>query len=178
MFAQKRPHVPGSLTGEIMLRDAQDVDRRDLLILWQELMDAHTQIDARFELAADSDRRFESYIDNAMERDDYRVRLALLAHRPVGFAVSCILPNSPMYRAQWIGYINDICVTESVRRRGVGECLVQDAVQWLRASGAESVEVYVAHANEAAQRFWRRVGAQDYLQRLSLNIAYFDGSRD
>lgn len=156
------------------MRDARDSDFADLLQLWRELMDLHTQLDPRFELSDDANSRFGSYVDSAIHREDYRARLALLGHRPVGFAISCILPNSPVYRAEWIGYVNDLCVTASVRRRGVGERLVQDAVQWLTAGGAESVEVYVAHSNVGAQRFWRRMGGQDYLQRLSLDLSHFD----
>jgi ribosomal protein S18 acetylase RimI-like enzyme len=89
----------------------------------------------------------------------------------VGFAVCCILPNSPVYRARWIGYINDLCVTERMRGRGIGEFLVRDSVKWLKDSGADSIEVYVAHKNDGAQRFWRRVGGRDYLDRMSIDTA-------
>lgn len=179
MHAHGRSEGPaGSLANEIALRDARDSDFPDLLLLWRELMDLHTRLDPRFALADDADTRFGSYVDSAIHREDYHLRLALLGHRPVGFAISCILPNSPVYRAQWIGYVNDLCVTASVRRRGVGERLVEDAVEWLREGGAESVEVYVAHANQVAQSFWRRVGGRDYLQRLSLDLSGYDAPRD
>lgn len=168
----------GSLADEVALRDARAADFPELLELWRELMGLHTRIDPRFALSADADERFEAYVDTAIHRDDYHVRVATLGHRLVGFAISCILPNSPVYRAEWIGYVNDIAVTHSVRRRGVGERLVEDAVAWLRAGGAESIEVYVAHENRGAQRFWRSVGARDYLDRLSLDLDAFDRRRD
>lgn len=179
MHARERPYgAAGSLADAITVRDAEDRDFPELLVLWRELMAVHTELDPRFALADDADERFESYVDTAIHRDDYRVRLAMLGHRVVGFAISCILPNSPVYRAEWIGYVNDLCVTASVRRRGVGDKLVADAVDWLRRAGAESIEVYVAHENKLAQRFWRGVGARDYLDRLSLDLSEFDGRRD
>lgn len=168
----------GSLAEEVTLRDARPEDFSDLLVLWKELMELHTRIDPRFELSFDADARFETYVETALDRDDYRVRVATLGHRLVGFAISCILPNSPVYRSEWIGYVNDLCVTDSVRRRGVGEKLVHDAVDWLRCSGAESIEVYVAHENHLAQRFWRRIGARDYLDRLCLDLDALDARRD
>lgn len=171
MHAWDRPPGPPSpLAQEIVLSDARDADQTDLLLLWRELMDLHADLDPRFELAPDADERFSQYVDTAIHRDDYRVRMARLGHRAVGFAISCILPNSPVYRARWIGYVNDLCVTGSLRGRGVGTRLVEDAVSWLTRGGAESVEVYVAGANEAARRFWRRMGGREYLERLSLDL--------
>ena len=80
------------------------------------------------------------------------------------------MPNSPVYRTRWIGYINDISVTSAHRNHGVGELLVDDAIWWLKRNGAESIEVYVARLNAGAQKFWRRMGGRDYLDRLSIDI--------
>jgi ribosomal protein S18 acetylase RimI-like enzyme len=152
------------------LRDAREPDAEEILALWRELMALHVQIDPRFELADRADERFLSYLDLAQNRDDYCVRVATLNHGVVGFSVSCVLPNSPVYAKRWIGYINDLCVSSSHRRQGIGRMLVQDAAEWLRGAGAESIEVYIALANEPARRFWRRVGGQDYLERLALDL--------
>jgi ribosomal protein S18 acetylase RimI-like enzyme len=159
--------------GEVVLRNAKDSDFGVLRDLWRELMDLHVELDPRFTLSDNADQRFFNYLETARSREDYRVRIAAVGDRPVGFAISCVLPNSPVYRARWIGYINDLCVTDSMRRRGIGELLVRDAVDWLRANGAETVEVYVACYNEGAQRFWRRIGGREYLERLSLDLSRF-----
>lgn len=159
---------------QIILRDVRNDDFNDILGLWHELMDMHYELDQRFALSDNADQRFFSYLETARSRDDYRVQIAALNDKPVGFATSCVLPNSPVYKARWIGYINDLCVTSSVRRRGVGQLLVQDAVDWLLGCGAESIEVYVAHRNQIAQHFWRRIGGEDYLDRLSLDLSKFN----
>lgn len=158
----------------VILRAARDTDFEPLRRLWRELMDLHVRLDPRFTLSEAADQRFYGYLETARARDDYRVRVAVVDDEVVGFAISCVLPNSPVYRARWIGYINDLCVTESMRKRGIGERLVRDSVEWLRANGAETVEVYVAHLNEGAQRFWRRVGGREYLERLSLDLSRFE----
>lgn len=133
-------------------------------------MDLHSEIDERFALADNADHAFQAYLENARKSEDYLVRVADLEGHCVGFTISCILPNSPAYRTRWVGYINDICVTDNLRGHGVGEALVRDAVKWLRTHGAESVEVYVSRVNEGAQRFWRRVGGRDYLDRLTIDL--------
>ena len=155
----------------IVLRDAQASDSAALGKLWRELMDLHSEIDDRFALADNADHAFQGYLENARKSDDYLVRVADLDGYCVGFTISCILPNSPAYRTRWVGYINDICVTDKLRGHGIGEALVKDAVKWLRTHGAESVEVYVSKINEGAQKFWRRVGGRDYLDRLTIDIA-------
>jgi ribosomal protein S18 acetylase RimI-like enzyme len=153
------------------LRNAEPHDNATLLALWRELMDLHVELDPRFALSDEADDAFLQYAEAARTRDDYRLRVAEVDGEVVGFAVSCLLPNSPVYRTRWIGYINDISVTASRRGLGIGEALVDDAVWWLKRNGAESIEVYVARANAGAQRFWRRVGGRDYLDRLSIDLA-------
>ncbi len=160
----------GSNHPSTVVRDAGPADYEVLLSMWRELMDLHVELDPRFALAGHADKRFKSYVDTAMSRKDYRVRLAELEGRPAGFSVACVLPNSPVYETRWIGYINDLCVTRSMRRMGVGRLLVNDAVSWLRKNGAESVEVYVADHNREALAFWHGMGGQPYLHRLSLDI--------
>ena len=142
-----------------------------MLHLWRELMDLHVGLDDRFALSENADEAFLSYAETARSRDDYHVKLAIYQDQPVGFAISCILPNSPVYQTRWIGYVNDLCVTRAMRGRGVGQLLVKDAVTWLRENGADSVEVYVARANEIAQSFWRKVGGREYLDRFSLDLS-------
>lgn len=159
----------------MILRNIRDGDFPVLRDLWRELMDYHVTIDPRFSLSDNADQRFFNYLDTARSRDDYRVRLAIAADQPVGFAICCVLPNSPVYRARWIGYINDLCVTKSMRRKGIGARLARDAVEWLTANGAETVEVYVARKNENAQRFWRGIGGCEYLERLSLDLTRYAG---
>jgi len=155
---------------EVTIRDARADDDADLARLWRELMDLHVALDDRFALSDNADEAFQSYAETARNRDDYRVRLAVVNEHAVGFVICCILPNSPVYRTRWIGYINDLCVTRNMRGHGIGELLVEDSVEWLRNNGADSVEVYVARANDGAQRFWRRVGGREYLDRMSIDL--------
>lgn len=167
----------GGREPQLVIRDAVDADASELLTLWHELMELHVRSDARFALSENCDQRFFNYVETARGRDDYRVRVAAEDRRLLGFAICCVLPNSPVYRTRWIGYVNDIVVTHPARGRGVGRRLVDDAVAWMRDQGAESVEVYVAKANEGALRFWRSMGGADYLERLSLDLSRFGRGR-
>ncbi|MEM7676940.1 MAG: hypothetical protein AAF449_13130, partial [Myxococcota bacterium] len=102
-----KPDAPLTAT---RVRNAEASDYPGLLSLWRELMDFHVRLDGRFELAEQANQRFRHYIDVALTREDYCVRVAELDGEPCGFSVSCVLPNSPVYKTRWIGYINDLCV--------------------------------------------------------------------
>ncbi len=155
----------------VTIRDGNSLDAFDIFQLWQELMAVHSRVDPRFALSDDSDQAFMSYFEGAVSRDDYLVRVAEESDGTVvGFTVACILPNSAVYRTRWIGYVNDLCVTESRRGQGIGRLLAVDAFRWLKQNGAESIEVYVARKNDSAQRFWRHIGGRDYLDRLSIEV--------
>ncbi|MGF1510681.1 MAG: GNAT family N-acetyltransferase [Myxococcota bacterium] len=152
----------------IAVRTATEADAADIVPLWRELMELHAEVDPRFDLTERAEDRFLNYLELARNRDDHRVRVAVEGGCIVGFTVACVLPNSPIYARRWVGYINDLAVHHRCRGRGVGRRLVSDAVVWLRTAGAESIEVYVAMANDDARRFWRKMGAEDYLERVSL----------
>lgn len=160
-----RPH-PSS----VLVRDLRDGEELQVQALWRDLMDLHVGLDPRFALSPDADTAFLSYLGTARSRDDYRVRVAVRGTEILGFVICCVLPNSPVYQTRFIGYINDICVSAKERQRGVGRLLFQDARRWMLSAGAGSLEVYVSSRNPDAQTFWRRLGASDYLDRMSVPL--------
>lgn len=166
---------PRKRSERLQIRDLRDGEETQVLALWRDLMDIHVSIDPRFALSEDSDQAFLSYLGTARSRDDYRVRVAARGSGLVGFVIACVLPNSPVYRTRFIGYINDICVAPNERNQGVGRRLVNDARAWLRGAGAASLEVYVSTMNPNAQRFWRNVGASDYLDRMTVPLSDEEG---
>lgn len=56
------------------------------------------------------------------------------------------------------GKIHDVCVDESVRRRGVASHLVEEAVAHLTAMGAPRVVLMAAWRNGRARRLFERLG--------------------
>lgn len=153
------------------MRDLRDGEEPQVQALWRDLMDLHVSLDPRFALSADADGAFMSYLGTARSREDYRVRVAVRGDQVLGFVICCVLPNSPVYETRFIGYINDICVSPEERKRGIGRLLLDDARRWMKSAGAASLEVYVSSLNPDAQRFWRRLGARDYLDRMTVPLS-------
>ncbi|MBQ3940858.1 MAG: GNAT family N-acetyltransferase [Oscillospiraceae bacterium] len=55
-------------------------------------------------------------------------------------------------------YIDDICVDEACRRRGIGEQLYRTVLDFARASGCYNVTLNVWACNPAAQAFYEKCG--------------------
>jgi len=66
--------------------------------------------------------------------------------------------------------ITDLGVRESERRRGIGGVLVDAALDWIRISGVERVEIQVATGNQEGQRFWRARGFGQLMDVLQLRL--------
>ena len=67
--------------------------------------------------------------------------------RIIGYIYGYIGQNPPIYPQARFGFIADLCVTQSQRRRGVGERLVREVSTWFRLRGLDSVQMNVAHHN-------------------------------
>jgi ribosomal protein S18 acetylase RimI-like enzyme len=98
-------------------------------------------------------------------------RLLLVAEaraQLVGFALASLVRRSGPFVELARGEIDWLFVREEERRRGAGRALAAAALVWLRAQGADRVEVHVARGNPAGQAFWDAQGfapAMDVLER-------------
>ena len=77
--------------------------------------------------------------------------------RVVGCLQLCILPGLSSQGASR-GLIEDVRVASHLRSRGIGEQLVQWAVNEARGKGCKLVELLTHHTRVDAQRFYERLG--------------------
>jgi ribosomal protein S18 acetylase RimI-like enzyme len=77
----------------------------------------------------------------------------------IGCLQLCILPGISSQGASR-GLIEDVRVASRCRSRGIGEQLVQWAVQEARGKGCVMVELLTHHTRVDAQRFYARLGFQ------------------
>lgn len=82
------------------------------------------------------------------------VFVAAAGHHPVGY-VSCHLDEKNQK-----GQIGLIGVAQEMRGRGLGQNLVQAAMNWFRHQGAQEVKVITQGKNQGAQRLYQKCGFQ------------------
>ena len=63
-------------------------------------------------------------------------------------------------------YIDDLCVEEAMRGRGIGRALYEFAVQYARENGYYNLTLRVWNLNEPAMRFYKSLGLQTQNEHL------------
>lgn len=154
----------------ISIRTAQQRDLEAIGNLWVELMAFHARLDERFSIPPQGRSSYIRYLHNALRDDNFRVLVADDRGTVLGYVLGYIGQNPPTFPQTRYGFIADLCVTQTIRRHGVGTVLVRAICQWFRAQGMQSIQLNVAHHNPHSQAFWRKVGCTDYLDHMWLEL--------
>lgn len=133
--------------------------------IWLELMSLHQDRDPRFALSRDGQKRWCSMAGEMIAREDALLIKAELQGLMVGFCLGWIAQNPPIYHITRVGFISEIAVIRSHRRRGIGGVLMQEARRWFRERGLDELQLSTAVWNEDARRFWESVGGEPVLIR-------------
>jgi len=155
---------------EVIVRRATFNDLEPVLDLWQEMMDYHARLDKRFQPAADGRVHFRQAVQEWMLDDLWRVLVALDGDEVVGYIIGHLADNPPVFETRHYGFISDICVATDWRRSGVGRQLFAAIRDWFRRHGITVIQLNVAALNPVSRAFWRKMGFQDYLNRMWLEI--------
>jgi ribosomal protein S18 acetylase RimI-like enzyme len=147
---------------------------RALLGLWRQMMEHHGRLDPRFAISPHGTQAFEGSVRKCLRSRSCQILVAEQEKQIVGYTIVTILENQKVFALGKFGFVVEMCVDESNRRRGIGRMLWEAAVAWCREKGVTVVQLNVSAFNEEARRFWRGVGCRDYLEVLWYDI----GKRD
>ncbi len=150
----------------IIIERAAEAQVPQLVELWQEFMDFHRPLDPRFPMRPEAPASYEKYVRENMRKPDWLVLVALDGGRVVGAATAQISRYAPIFERETYGAINEMAVSESRRRQGIGEALLEGAFEWFRSRGIDRVELTVAASNTVGYPFWRKHGFKDYSHHL------------
>lgn len=155
---------------QVVVRQATRKDVRGILPLWNEMMDHHAALDARFRPAPDGEGHWAKILRDWLRADDCCVLVADAEGRLVGYIVGMMRENPPVLLPPAYGLVSDICVHPAWRRHGIGRRLFEALRDWFREKELLTVQLNVAHFNPVSQAFWRAVGCEDYMDRLWLAL--------
>ena len=78
--------------------------------------------------------------------------------------------NHPVFFDMKILEIEDLCVDDGAKRKGIGRQLFQRAKEYGKEQGAVKLELMVWHFNENARRFYERLGMTERIRRMEMGI--------
>ncbi len=154
----------------LLIRTAQQRDLEAIGGLWVELMTYHARLDSRFAVPPQGRINYIRHLHNALRDDNFRVLVAEEGGVIQGYVLGYVGQNPPIFPQSRFGFIADLYVAPSCRRRGLGTGLVRAICQWFRVQGMRNIQLNVAHHNASSQAFWRKVGCSDYLDHMWLEL--------
>jgi len=154
--------------GHVRRAGGHDLDR--VAALWSAITRYHEPLDPVFRMRDDAGGEIAELL-RAMARDpDCEIFVYDEAGDLPGMLIVRVDHSPPIMVETTRAEITDLGVREDARRRGIGTALVATAIAWVKASGVARVEVQVAHANPAAQAFWRAQGFGDFMDVLDKRL--------
>lgn len=98
------------------------------------------------------------FLGTELAQEDVLVLVAEVADQVVGYVYAALEPQSWKELREPAGFIHDLVIEESARRRGIATQLLESAAAWLESHGAPRVMLWTAEKNEAAQRLFEHLG--------------------
>lgn len=146
--------TPSDGVPEPLLRTARIDDLPELLRLAREFYDE----DGFTTSDADLERNFRALLG---DEDNAYVCLATVDGACVGFALTT---NRMILESGNVAELQDLYVMPAYRRHGIGDVLIDDAVEWAAERQASMVEVVVAPNDRDVSRlvaYYERLGFRD-----------------
>ena len=88
----------------------------------------------------------------------------------VGYCRASVKRLSPVFEPRAHGFISELHVSPSTRRRGIGRALFAHVRWWLAGQGVRRVELITLNANDGSPAFWQSVGCESCAERRFLEI--------
>ncbi|MFC1953481.1 GNAT family N-acetyltransferase [Chloroflexota bacterium] len=105
---------------------------------------------------------------NSIISKDSLVLVALENEHVVVYSISGITKRPPIFQSNTLGFIYDMAVNSSYRRKSIGKRMLDQILTWFNSRNVDRVEVSVVTGNTIANSFWRKHGFQDYEHILYL----------
>ena len=155
---------------QVVIRQATRKDVGGVLPLWNQMMDYHAALDARFRPAPDGEKHWADVLCSWLRDDDCCVLVADAEGQLVGYIIGMMRENPPVLLPPAYGLVSDICVDPAWRQQGIGRRLFEGLKVWFKEKELFTVQLNVAHGNLVSQAFWRAVGCEDYMDRLWVGL--------
>lgn len=154
------------------IRRAEKRDAAALGRLGAALMKTHYAFDTRrfLEPGEGAEAGYASFLVSQLRDKESIVLVAEQDDRVAGYVFAAIEPLSWKDLRDECGFIHDLLVSDEARRMGVGESLLNAAIEWLREQNMPRVVLGTAAQNENARRLFERRGFRPTMIEMTLEL--------
>ena len=167
---------------DITIRLAEKRDVPALGQLGAALMRTHYAFDERRFLAPgdDAESGYARFLGTQLQASDTLLMVAEQTAADggteiVGYVYAGIEPLSWKELRDEAGFVHDLLVAPAARHTGVGQRLLDAAIDWLREQGMPRVVLWTASPNDSARRLFEGRGFRSTMVEMTLELE--DGPR-
>lgn len=156
----------------VAIRKAEPRDLPALGRLGAMLVRTHYEFDRqRFLAPTDGiENGYAAFLGRALQSPDDCVFVADDDGQIIGYTYAALEPLSWKDLRGPAGFVHDVAVEASSRRKGVGTLLMNAAMEWLREHGAPRVILGTAARNQAAHALFHRLGFRDTMIEMTREL--------
>ena len=141
-----------------------------ILEVWKEFIDLHASLDPYYRRCEGCEAAMTDFIRRCMRDEDKLILVVKQGSEVIGYAIAEVITRPPCFVTSEYGSIVDLAVKEGHRRKGAGEALYTEVLQWMRAKGVKRFELKVSVGNEGAVAFWAKQGFKEHLRTMFLDL--------
>lgn len=160
----------------VKIRNATPKDVPALTKLWYGLMDYHMGMaktkDQKelYELRSDAGEKWVAWLLSHLQSKDSLVLVAEDNGKIVGYSLSTIKPNVPIYVVDKLGHMHDLYIEPEYRGKGVGKTFFQHVMTWLKKKRIKYVSIGAQAINLNAREIYRKWGNKEFYIELRKRI--------
>jgi len=153
---------------DISIRRAKQADIGALTAMWNGLMAYHAKLyrgDRRAEehaLREGAETLWRKFALKNIRSPNGQVLIAEDGKKPVGYSLSFIKPNIPVFRIRKLGHLSDLYVKPGYRGKGIGTRFRDEAFRWFRKKGVRHASIAVHALNRGSWKVYLKWGFSDY----------------
>lgn len=156
----------------MVIRKATRDDRDALGRLGALLMDVHYNFDRRrfLDPGEEASPGYARYLLSQLDDPASAIFVAEVDGVVAGYCYCVIEPMSWKELRDEAGFISDLALEPSVRRRGAGRALVQAAIEWFRERNMARVMLWTSTRNDAARDLFLSAGFRPTMTEMTMNL--------
>ena len=157
---------------DVLIRRADAHDLPALGDLGAALMRTHYAFDAQrfLEPGSGDHAGYAQFLGSQLDEPDAIVIVAERQRQVVGYVYAAVEPLSWKDLRDECGFIHDLLVSDAARGGGIGEALLEAAIEWLREQGMPRVVLGTAAQNSRARRLFERHGFRPTMVEMTLEL--------
>lgn len=158
---------------DMEIRHAERADGDELLELWHGFTDHLSQYDDRYTHSDDADERWLTYFENQLLGAKYgTVLVADAGDELAGVLEARVTGAHPIFRIPDHGKINGLYVVEDYRGEGIGQALVNEALEWFTqpARDVDSCRINLLEGDEMAETIYTEMGFEPVEHTYELHL--------